>query len=154
MLEIRQAISSDLTLLAEWTYSLHCHEDDQSIATHPQFKSKLNAWLQSEFESTNGLFLVAQDQQQPIGFIYASTIINDNGFLASPMKGVIHLLWVEKEFRQKKVGERLTKSIETCFKELGVGYVECSFTAINQLAQNFWRKQNYMPYSTTARKIL
>lgn len=154
MLEIRQAHTKDLTLLTHWTYLLHCHEDDGVIATHPEFKSRLEEWLAAELTNSNGLFLVATIKNKPIGFIHATSIINDNGFLASPMKGMIHLLWIEPEFRQQQVAKTLTEATEACFKDLGIGYVECAFTVKNQLAESFWFKQGYLPYSTTARKVL
>lgn len=154
MVEIRQATSKDLEQLTNWTLAIHFHEDDNSIPPHPELKQRLSKWLHSELVDNNGLFLIAEVECLSVGFIYANSVINDNGFLASPIKGVIHLLWVDENYRCQKIAEKLTESIEACFKELAISYIECSFTDSNELAKLFWISQGFTPHSVTARKLL
>ncbi|MCW8878759.1 MAG: GNAT family N-acetyltransferase [Kangiellaceae bacterium] len=154
MLEIRQANSKDIDLLATWTHALHLHEDDGNVPHHPNIKANLKKWLELEMDNKNGLFLIALEESEPIGFIFATSVVNDNGFLSNPLKGVIHLLWVNKEFRNQGVANALTEAIESCFSELSIGYIECSYTIKNQLAEKFWTRLNFRPYSVNARKLL
>jgi ribosomal protein S18 acetylase RimI-like enzyme len=153
-LTIRQAIVKDLEQLVGWTLKLHRHEDDGALAPHPEFKEKINHWLTMELENPASLYLIAETTKNAVGFIGASQIINDNGFLKNPLKGVIQLLWVEPMMRQTGIAKQLVNNVEHCFKQVGVRYVECTFTSHNLQASNFWSSMQYRNFSISARKIL
>ncbi|WP_444994896.1 GNAT family N-acetyltransferase [Aliikangiella sp. IMCC44359] len=154
MSEIRQAVQQDLKLIVNWTIKLHQHEDDGVLPVSDDLSEKLTQWLTKEMQNPNCLFLVAEVNQQPIGFIMACSIINDNGFLKSQIKGLIQLLWVDEKYRKSTVGKSLVNEILTCFKEINISHVECSYTANNQLAKNFWQSIGFIESSMTARKVL
>ena len=122
---IREASLDDLETIYQLTLNLHRHEDDRKIKTHEHFETNLKSWLELEFSNPRTLFLVAEDKEQIIGFISATSILNDNGFLESPIKGVIQLLWVEPEFRKHSIAKILVNNTELCFQEIGIKYVEC-----------------------------
>lgn len=153
-LNIRQANCQDLDLLVNWTYQLHLHEDDKKLAMHKDFKLNLSKWIQQQIDNPDCLFLIAEVEGNPVGFISGSTIINDNGFLLAPIKGLINLLWVEVEYRKQQIAEKLVLEIEKCFASIGITYIECHYTANNNLAQSFWENKQYLQSSITARKIL
>ncbi len=150
---IRETSVKDLEIITQFTLKLHQHEDDGEIPPHQNFSVNLRAWLSSGLKDSNALFLVAEKNQCPIGFISAVCVINDNGFSSSPIKGLIQLLWVEPEHRKNLTAEMLVKKVEACFKEMAIGVVECNYTSSNQLAESFWKKQGYKKSSMTARKI-
>ncbi len=154
MLNIRQATEQDLNQIISWTLQLHQHEDDGEIKTSAQFKDKLSQWLKQEINNANSLFLMAETSSKPVGFIGAMSVLNDNGFLEDMLKGLVHLLWIEPEFRQQNIAQQLVSEVEKCFESIGINYVECNYTANNQLAANFWQSQGYLPSSITARKML
>lgn len=151
---IRQATAIDLKTITQYTLELHQHEDDGTIQAHQNFYLNLKKWLSTELANPRSLFLMAEKDNNPIGFIGATSIINDNGFLASPIKGVIQLLWVEPEFRNNHIANKLVDEVEHCFNEIGIEYVECSYTASNQLAEAFWEKHGYKKNSVTSRKLI
>lgn len=151
---LRQASTDDLDLVTQYTCKLHRHEDDHTIAQHQNFHSNLKNWLALELENPRSLFIIAEKNNQPVGFIGATSIINDNGFLANPIKGVIQLLWIDLEFRKLGIAEKILDEVEHCFKELGIEHVECTYTARNHLAESFWKKKGYQKNSITARKLL
>jgi len=153
-LHIRQAQASDINTLVQWTLKLHSHEDDGVLNAHPNFNHNLENWLSTDIESPASLYLLAELNDQLLGFIGAIQVINDNGFLAQTMKGVIQLLWVEPSARQQGVAVKLLTEAENCFRNLGINYVECTFTTHNQQAKDFWQKMKYKNYSISARKIL
>lgn len=158
-INIRQATEDDLAQLVSFTFSIHQQEDDQSIPTHPNFLVNLETWIKKELRNSLSLILIAEtsikkDKRQAIGFIGASTIINDNGFLENPTKGLVSFLWVEQEYRKQQVAQRLLKTIESCFLENSVSLVECSFTVKNNLAKEFWSKAGYDIHSVIARKFI
>ncbi len=154
MLTIEQANNDDLTTILNWTIQLHQHEDDGKLKSHIEFETHLSKWLKLEINNPNCLYLIGKIGGIPVGFIGAASIINDNGFLENPIKGVIQLLWVEPKHRQKHVALELVEEIEHCFREMGIHYVECTYTTSNQLAKSFWSKQGYIENSTTARKFI
>jgi len=158
-ISFRQATADDLAQIVSFTNSIHLQEDDQSIATNKHFLSNLEKWLKEELNNSLSLFLIADfqndlGQKDSIGFIGATTVINDNGFLKNPTKGVINLLWVEKEYRRNNIAKQLVSMIESCFRGNAVSVIECSFTKKNQLAEKFWDNQGYDIQSVIARKIL
>lgn len=151
---LREASESDLDIITQYTIKLHQHEDDNRIKPHQDFIVNLERWLSSELTNPRSLFLIATQDAVPVGFIGATSIINDNGFLASPMKGIIQLIWVEPDYRKQGLAELFVDEIEHCFKELGIEYVECSYTIKNVHAKHFWTKMNYEQNSITARKFM
>jgi len=154
IVNIRQATMEDIKLIVKWTVELHHHEDDGDLKMHPNFHANIQKWLGQELDNSNSLFLIAQANEIPIGFVFATSILNDNGFLAEPMKGVVHLLWVDKNYRKQNTAGILVEEIEKCFSSLGITYIECNYTSNNQLAQFFWDKKGYQQRSITARKVL
>jgi len=154
MIDICQAKPEDLDFIFASTLSLHYHEDDGDLKSHAQFEQNLKRWLSLEMENPNSLFLTAKIDQSPVGFICASSMVNDNGLLEASLKGLVSLLWVEPEFRGKNIASMLLNKTESCLKEIGVSYIECSYTDNNELAKNFWSKQGYFARSVTARKVL
>jgi len=151
---LREAHLDDIELIYQLTLKLHIHEDDGSVKTHKQFETNLKNWLKVEFNNPRTLFLIAEDKGRVAGFISATSIINDNGFLASPIKGIIQLLWVEPQFRKHSIAKELVHNVESCFKEIGITYVECNYTSFNNQAKFFWSKLGYSENSITARKII
>jgi ribosomal protein S18 acetylase RimI-like enzyme len=153
-LNIRECLSSDIDKITEFTLALHLHESDQQLVPHANFSDNLKKWLESELGSNNSLLLLAEKDQKAAGFVCASSVINDNGFLQQPLKGIIQLLWVEPEYRKRNIAQQLVNTVELCFKESGINYVECSFMVNNSLASHFWTQQGYIVNSVTCRKIL
>lgn len=151
---IHQATIDDLDVIVHWSIELHRHEDDGDLAMHPDFELNIKKWLSLELNNGNSLFLIASINQQPVGFIFSTSVINDNGFLAAPLKGIVHLLWVDVEHRGRNIAAQLLSEIEKCLASIEVNYIECSYTANNQLAKYFWDNKGYHQRSITARKTL
>lgn len=151
---IRQANPRDIDVIFQYTIALHQHEDDGEIPPHKHFTINLKKWLLSELNNLASLFLIIEDKRIPFGFIGATSIVNDNGFLESPVKGVIQLLWVDKDYRNKHAANMLLEEVEKCFRELGIQFSECSYTVSNSLAESFWTKNGYLKSSITNRKKL
>ncbi len=173
--DVRAASLDDLDAITRFTAQLHEHEDNGELATHQKFFPRLKKWLRSELNDSKSLILIAETNlqtksqtgshtepqtgprhipKQTIGFISATSIINDNGFLQAPSKGVIQLLWVELNYRQQGVADSLVLSIENCFKNIGIKYVECTYTSNNSLAESYWQRNDYKKNSITARKFI
>jgi diamine N-acetyltransferase len=154
LLSIRLATPKDIDIITQWTIKLHQHENDGELKMHSNFNINLKKWLATELVNPNSLFLFAEFDNSPVGFIFSSSVINDNGFLASNMKGVIHLLWVEHSSRNRNIAGMLLNEVETCLSAIGISYIECNYTNHNNIAQSFWDKNGYKKASITARKIL
>ncbi len=153
-MNIRECNKSDIATLTQFTLSLHHHENDHQLKPHSDLEINLTRWLNSELDSPNSLLLLAESEGKPAGFICATSVINDNGFLADPIKGLIQLLWVEPAYRRMKLAQKMVTTLEQCFIELGIPYVECNYLKGNSLAESFWQKQNYHVTSVTSRKWL
>jgi len=152
--QIREATIEDLDIITQYTLALNQHEDDRLIPAHQDFEHNLKNWLALELKNSQSLFLLAEKNNRAIGFIGASSVINDNGFLANPVKGLIQLLWVDNSVRRHNVAAKLVEEIELCFKQVGIEYIECSYTCINNVAKIFWDTLGYSGHSITARKFI
>lgn len=153
-ISIRQATTDELSQLVAFTHAIHIQETEQASPTHKNFLTNLTKWLSQELENPLSLYLVAEENTNSIGFIGGTTVINDNGFLENPTKGVINLLWVEKEHRRKKIAEQLVLNMEACFKENAISQIEVSYTTQNELASHFWKSMGFENYSVTGQKII
>ncbi len=153
-IDYRQAEETDIDSLVNFTQKIHHHEDDGKIPIHKNFLINLKTWLQTEINNPQSLIILACDEQRPIAFILATSVINDNGFLEHPIKGIIQLLWVEIDQRGKGIADNLVAQVEACFQDNQIPYIECSYTTNNSLGAQFWNKKGYLKSSITARKIL
>ncbi len=153
-MNIRECSPDDLDTIIQYTLALHRHENETDLQPHPNLSDNLKKWLEAEIFSNNSLILIAEIDNKPVGFICAATVINDNGLIAQPLKGVIQLLWIEPAYRKQKLANELVKMVELCLQESGVTYVECSFVEGNSMAKNFWSEQGYQIAALTCRKFL
>ena len=152
-LHLRQASSSDLELLLKYTLELHQYEDDGQLKSNQSFHENLLHWLTNELNNPLSLYLIAEVDKTPVGFIGATTLINDNGFLENPTKGLIQLIWIENAFRKNGIAKKLLSEIEKCFIENGIKYAEAVHTSVNPLAEKFWNQMGYRYHSSIVRKI-
>ncbi|WP_144395160.1 GNAT family N-acetyltransferase [Pleionea sediminis] len=151
---IEQATNEDFPIVLEWTIKLYHHEDDGKLEVSECFRSNLEKWLSNLMHDNNNLILVAKENKKPCGLMISSIVINDNGFLKSPFKGSIDILWVSKEYRNRKIASMLLEQTELCFKSLGVPYIECNFVSHNQEAREYWKSNGFETVSETARKFI
>lgn len=154
MKTIRQAMPDDLERITGWTIQLHHHEDDHCFEQHDNFNKNIEKWLKTEMENSNSLFLIAEFNKQPVGFIFGSARINDNGLLKNSITGVVQILWIDAHCRSQGIAKLLLKAISDCFTEIGIDYLECTYTLKNQLGRQFWQSQGFKETSATARKKL
>ncbi|MET1255030.1 GNAT family N-acetyltransferase [Aliikangiella maris] len=153
MHSIRQANLTDLQQITQWTIALQQHEDSGELVLHEHFQLNIQRWLENEFANPNSLFLVAQNIDKPVGFILASSTINDNGLLKLQLKGIIQLLWVDPAYRHQQHARNLVNQVIACFQEIGIEYAECTYTANNQMAHQFWSSMGFAPCAISARKL-
>ena len=74
--------------------------------------------------------------------------------MENPLKGEVNLLWVEDDYRKQKIAEKLLLETEKCLLSTGIKYIECHYTANNQLAKSFWGRKGYQQRAIIARKML
>lgn len=151
---IRQATENDLDCLLDWSIKLHQHEQPQILKPSESFETNLKHWLSNELTNPNSLFLIADHQNKPSGFISGTVQLLDNGFTELKTKGYIQLLWVEQDARKERIAQQLLSIMELSLKECGIEYIECCHTANNNLAECFWQNQDYQPVTVIRGKPL
>jgi ribosomal protein S18 acetylase RimI-like enzyme len=67
--------------------------------------------------------------------------------------GVIYSLWVNEEYRQQGVGQKLLTQLETRLKEKGAQAFQVGWDQGNSHAALWWQKRGYLPYEVIASKI-
>jgi GNAT superfamily N-acetyltransferase len=151
---IVQATSDDVDVIHRWSLLIHQHEHSGVLKPHPEFSVRLHRWLSEEISNKNTLCLLAYYQDHPVGFILGSVELMSSGFTELNIKGIIKLLWVEPDYRKKKIARQLVDTLERCFKECGVSYLECHYTYKNDEARQFWNKVGFIPQTVGSGKLL
>ncbi len=157
----REATIDDLPLILNWTEYLMEHEAlDRSIELklNPNISKLLEDWLEKLISDNNSLLIIAMDMSksppQAIGLIIGYLQLQPNNFTIFNMHGVIQMVWVEEEYRQKKIASRLVTYMEDTFRNLNIPYCEVQYSDTNSNASHFWDKTGYQKISHSCRKML
>ena len=153
----RKAESDDLDLLTQWTLELMQHEavdDSLEVPLKPDIETKIENWLANLLKSDNALFIIAESEDNKAhGCILGLLQLAPNDFVASPIHGLIQMVWVTPEHRRHGLARQLLEHMEQTFRNLDVPYCEISYSVNNKEAKGFWLSNGYEPVSTTSRKF-
>lgn len=124
-MKIRNATLKDKAKISELYYELHPERKPKKLV--PIEKSKFK-----------NILLVAEENKQLTGFIWANFI--QYGFSKF---GYIEELFVKKEFRNKRIGRSLVKSIMKRFEDLKVAAVFVTTEKENKEAISLYQKLGF-----------
>jgi GNAT superfamily N-acetyltransferase len=111
----------------------------------------------SEVEAQDGLFLLAEEQGQIVGF--AVGLLERMGeiqAMETSMRrpGRVTELYVESARRSQGIGARLLHEVEAWFQTQGCGSVRIEVYAPNQRARAFYQREGYTEWLVNTQKIL
>jgi len=157
----REATLDDLPLILNWTEQLMDHEAlDNSIELQlkPNIAEQLETWLKNLVTDNNSLIIIATDEtikpHLPAGLIIGYLQPQPNEFTLFNMHGIIQMVWVEKDYRNKGIASLLVKHMEDTFQNLDVPYCEIQYSDSNTEAKAFWNKAGYKVVGHHSRKML
>lgn len=155
----REATLEDLPLILKWTEELMAHEAlDKSLELPftENISEQIREWLKNLVTDNNSLIIIAVDEvlDTPKGLIIGYLQLQPNEFTIFNMHGIIQMVWVEKDQRQKGLAKQLVIHMEDTFKNLQIAYCDIQFSDNNMEAKAFWDKLGYRPVSHSCRKFL
>jgi ribosomal protein S18 acetylase RimI-like enzyme len=99
--------------------------------THPE--QRYEKWLKGAAIQERAVFLVAEDEEQLIGFIIA-TVEKEIPIYRLKEYAFIHDLWVEPEYRHQGVARQMVMQAVESFHSLGVKQVRLDTAPVNETA--------------------
>lgn len=122
-----------------------------------QYRDKYFDWMMEDCISQQGKIFVAEENNQIVGMIagYVETY-NERDELdyTCPKKGIVAELIVSKNVRSKGCGQLLINKVEDYFKSINCEFVQIDVFAYNEIAKNFYHKNNYEERMVTLFKKL
>ena len=106
--------------------------------------------MADEFTEKNGLFLVAEDKDQIIGY-FRGSIDTSPGYVEPKKIGTVYDLLVTKKYRRQGVGEQLFKEALAWFQNNKIKHIELNVGARNNPGIQFWRKFGFGDYKIRMR---
>ncbi len=157
----REATIDDLSLVLSWVSELMQHESlDEHIELTlvDDIDDLLKNWIKNLITDNNSLIIIVSDNSQsnavPLGFIAGLLQLQPNNFTIYKMHGVIQMVWVIPEQRNKGLAMQLVNYMEDTFRNLNVPYCEIQYSTSNNEAEAFWQKADYHTISHSCRKLL
>ena len=111
-----------------------------------EYRDKYFEYMIDDLKTQQGKIFVAEEENQIIGMIagYIQTYDErDSLDYSCPTKGIVVELIVSKKLRSKGTGQMLLKKMEDYFKSINCEFVQIDVFAYNEIAKNFYHKNNY-----------
>ena len=132
-----------LVELEEYILSIDKDELDQ---LHPEYRDKMAILDLEEVKENTGKCYLAIEDDKAIGLIMGCIPPYDEyDYLdyKCPRRGRITELIVTSKTRSKGAGQALMNTLEQYFKSVGCEYILVDVFAYNEIAKNFYSKNNY-----------
>lgn len=132
-----------LVELEEYIISI---DEDQLDQLHLEYRDKMAILDLEEVKENNGKCYLAIEDDKAIGLIMGTIIkFDEYDYLdyKCPKEGEITELIVTSKTRSKGVGQALMNKMEEYFKSVGCEYILVDVFAYNEIAKNFYSKNNY-----------
>jgi ribosomal protein S18 acetylase RimI-like enzyme len=156
----REANIDDLPCLLNWTEDLMEHEaldPDIELPLADNISELLEEWLKNLLEDNNALLIIANDESDESvsahGLIVGYLQLQPNNFTKFEMHGIIQMVWVNEEQRNKGLASQLVNQMEVTFKNLKIPYCDIQYSSSNKEAAAFWTKAGYQKISQSCRKV-
>ncbi len=122
-----------------------------------EFAEKYFSSSLKELSEKEGLFLIALDNDQVVGFIMGTIerpTEDDKVGVIPTLPGRITELYISENFRGQKVGTLLLEKLEDYFKEKECTIVRVEAAVFNEKAEEFYNKKGYYPRTIDNLKVL
>ena len=132
-----------LVELEEYIISIDKDNLDQ---LHKDYRDKMAILDLEEVKENNGKCFLAIENNKAVGLIMGYIRKYDEyDYLdyKCPKAGEISELVVTRKIRSKGIGKLLISKMEEYFKEVGCEYIFVDVFAYNEVAKNFYTKNNY-----------
>lgn len=148
-IEIRNAIYDDKDVLNGMLEKLIKYEKElYGINVKDNFK--ITSFFDIKLIETNSIVLVACYNNTIIGYIYA--YIDYTNKLVQDYEAFINTLYIEPDFRNKKVGTSLIEKLCEILKTKNIKYISVDNIASNIEARSLYEKMGFKIFKENRRK--
>ncbi|MFT4250058.1 MAG: N-acetyltransferase family protein [Candidatus Woesearchaeota archaeon] len=109
--------------------------------------------VSKKITDTKGMFLLAEEGNQVIGFGFATLKENDHVVFKTVRYGFINNMWVHKSYRGEGIASKIKNELFSWFKKNNCGYVELSVLDTNP-AKKMYEKWGFEVTLTSMKKVL
>jgi len=149
-IEIKIAKLENLKNIQNFLHSLMKYEYknfDKTSDVQWAMSEECANYLKSRIDEENSLALIACDDDEIVGYLSGGVQKADT-WRTMDLCGKLSDMFVEEEYRNKKVGTLLVEEFLKWAKEKGAKRVEVKAFAGNDIACNFYRKHGFEEYTT------
>lgn len=103
------------------------------------------AWMNTIRKSLGKLnsIYVAFDDDEIVGFAAGNIRLSPN-YLGSKKIGYISHVFVDPDYRKKRIGVELVSELEKWFEEKNVAHIELEVLSKNESAYKFWERSGFV----------
>jgi len=162
MVHIRQAKDSDLDYIVSFvkklsTFNRKNHSITSKYDDHEPVLRAIAERTQTAFRNRDesSLFLIAEDNQSPIGYVFAKiyeeTQVADNG---TGKMGLLADLFVDEAARGIGLGQTLIDKTMEWFRSKGIRRVKLHAYSWNKAALKVYEKNGFAEYAVSYEKFI
>jgi len=152
---VRRARTSDLEKLVELRIRVQEHMEASSSRVWritEEGKRNLRKTLEESLSKKDGLMLVAEKDNDLMGFIYGE--VTHRPDYLPPGTGQISLLYVKEDFRRHGLGSTLVKELCRFFRNENIDEVTLRYVLGNIEGERFWSSLGFKPVLVTVSRPL
>ncbi len=140
IIEYRIAVEGDIdAIMSLWQESRMYHEKlDSRLSMVPDAASKVQGYCQEQLSSDSASYVLAIEDQQPIGYISVQLQKGPPVF-EYPQIGFIDGLYVKDEYRRRGIGKKLVSLALEWLQDKAIVRIQLTVAALNQGGIDFWK---------------
>lgn len=146
---IRRAKEGELKIIQELNHQLFLHDEKfagQFLNMNWSFEKVGEDYFKKRIEGEEGVCLVAEVDGEIVGYL-AGGIIKTYSYRTVKKMSELENMLIKKEFRGRKIGERLFGEFAKWSKLQGAERIKVSAASENIRAINFYKKIEFTPYA-------
>ena len=150
---IRDAVPDDLAdMSALWKEFMDFHKDlDPFFSRKKSGHIHWASFMEKNMEDDQWKIGSAEDNFESVGFCTAAVIKNPP-VLELPEFGYIQDMAVKENVRSKGIGKLMLAEVENWFASKQIKRIEVNVLLTNQIAQDFWKSQQYKDFTNRLAK--
>ncbi len=149
-MNIRPATADDVPHVLHMVASvaaLHEGWDKAKFGYKPNPQEMYRGWLTGRTRDARSVFLVAEREGRPVGFLVATTEQEIPIYRVREF-GFIHDIWVDPAYRNEGVGRQMVMLAIETFRRIGVSQVRADTAAANDPARGLLASCGLRPSTT------
>jgi ribosomal protein S18 acetylase RimI-like enzyme len=151
---IRKATQKDLNILNKLQIGLAKYERKicKTLKNPDSIRKEFYEYYKKKIRQKNCVFFVAEESKKIIGYVLGE-IEKPTHHHIYKYRGYINDVFVLEGYRERGIGEELTKKLIEFFESKGIKWIRVSAYVKNKSAIKFWKKMGFKDYVIDMAKI-